>query len=91
MSTPIRHVPDQHRFEASVDGRPCRADYRLADGVMVLTHTEVAPEIEGRGIGGELIQAALDHAKTNGLKVRPQCAFARHYMQQHPESAALRA
>ena len=91
MPIPIRHVPEQSRFEATVEGHRCRADYRLADGVMVLTHTEVAPEIEGRGIAGELIQAALDHAQAHGLKVRPQCSYARHYLQQHPESAALKA
>ena len=91
MPTPIRHVPEHSRFEATVEGHRCRADYRLVDGVMLLTHTEVAPAIEGRGIAGELIQAALDHAQASGLKVRPQCSYARHYLQQHPESAALKA
>ena len=91
MLNTIRHLPERSRFEADVDGHLCRADYRLADGVMELTHTEVAPAVEGRGIGGDLIQAALDHARAHGLKVRPLCAFARHYMQAHPETAALRA
>ena len=91
MPNPIRHVADHSRFEASVDGHVCRADYRLVDGVMELTHTEVAAEVEGHGIGGELIEAALDHARAQGLKVRPLCSFARHYMDEHPETAALRA
>lgn len=91
MPTPIRHAPEKNRFEATVEGHAGRADYRVADGVMVLTHTEVAPEIEGRGIGGELIQAALDHAQARGMKVRPQCSYARRYMEQHPETAALKA
>ena len=91
MPTPIRHAPEKSRFEATLDGHAARADYRVSDGVMVLTHTDVAPEIEGRGIGGELIQAALDHAKAHGLKVRPQCSYARHYMDEHPETSALKA
>ena len=90
MPNTIRHEPDRSRFEVSVDGHFCRANYRLADGVMELTHTEVAPAVEGRGVGGDLIQAALDHARTHGLKVRPLCSFACHYMQDHPETAALR-
>ena len=91
MPNTIRHLPDRARFEAHVDGHVCRADYRLADGVMELTHTEVAPAVEGQGVGGDLIQAALDHARANRLKVRPLCSFARHYMEEHPETAALRA
>ena len=91
MPIPIRHVTDCSRFEASVDGHACHADYRLAAGVMELTHTEVAPAVEGRGVGGDLIEAALDHARAQGLKVRPLCSYARYYMDEHPETAALRA
>ncbi|MEO7709505.1 MAG: GNAT family N-acetyltransferase [Caldimonas sp.] len=91
MPNPIRHAADRSRFESSVDGHLCRADYLLADGVMELTHTEVAAAVEGRGVGGELIEAALDHARAQGLKVRPLCSFARRYMDDHPETAALRA
>ena len=40
MPIPIRHVADRSRFEAGVDGHACHADYRLAAGVMELTHTE---------------------------------------------------
>ena len=27
----------------------------------------------------------------HGLKVRPQCSYARHYMDEHPETSALKA
>jgi hypothetical protein len=45
MSTPpeITHNAEARRFETRVDGYLAVADYRLADGVMHMTHTEVPP------------------------------------------------
>ena len=91
MNLEIEHLADSGRFQTVVDGHPCVADYRLASGVMTITHTEVAPRLEGRGIAGALVQAALDHARAAGLKVRPLCSFARAYMRRHPETSALLA
>lgn len=91
MKLPIEHLPERSRFQAIVEGRTCIADYRLADGVMSITHTEVAPALEGRGIAGALVQAVLDHAQAHGLKVRPLCSYASAYMRRHPETAALLA
>ena len=91
MNLTIEHLPERDRFEVIVEGHTCVADYHLADGVMAITHTEVAPQLEGRGIAGALVQALLDHARANRLKVLPLCSFARAYMRRHPESAELLA
>jgi uncharacterized protein len=91
MKLEIEHLSDRGRFQAVVEGRLCVADYRAIDGVMAITHTEVPPALEGRGIGGALVQAALDHARAAGWKVRPLCSYARAYMQRHPDAAALLA
>jgi predicted GNAT family acetyltransferase len=91
MNLQIEHLPEHGRFQARVDDRLCVADYRRADGVLTVTHTEVPPALQGRGIAGALIQALLDHAGAQRLKVRPLCSYARAYMRRHPESAALLA
>ncbi|HWI10945.1 MAG TPA: GNAT family N-acetyltransferase [Burkholderiaceae bacterium] len=91
MPLHIEHHPERGRFQAVVEGRTCVADYRLADGVITITHTEVPPPLEGRGIAGELVQALLDHARAQGLKVRPLCSYARAYMRRHPATADLLA
>ena len=91
MKLPIEHLPERGRFQTVVEGRTCVADYRLHDGVMTITHTEVPPPLEGRGIAGALVQALLDHAQANGLKVLPLCSYARAWMRRHPETAALLA
>jgi predicted GNAT family acetyltransferase len=86
MPTPVSHCPDQHRFEAAVDGHGGHLDYALNGSVMVIHHTEVDPALEGRGVAGALVRAALDHARTNGLKVDPHCPYAASYMQRHLDS-----
>lgn len=88
---PIVHNAAAQRFEVRIDGWLCRCDYRQVDGVMQLVHTEVAPALEGRGIAARLVQAALDHAQAQGLKVQPRCSYVRVYMQRHPNTQSLLA
>lgn len=91
MTIDISHDAPRGRFHATVQGHLCVCDYRLRDGVMHITHTEVAPELEGRGIAALLVQAALGHAATHGLKVRPLCSYVQSYMRRHPETQSLLA
>jgi predicted GNAT family acetyltransferase len=90
MIEPV-HRPDDHRFEATVDGHGGRLDYSVRGDVMTIVHTEVDPALEGKGVAGRLVQAALDHARASGLKVVPVCEYAASYMERHPESRSLRA
>jgi uncharacterized protein len=89
MSFTIEHDETLGRFSAQVHGHLCVCDYRLRDGVMFMTHTEVAPELEGQGVAAELVRAALAHARERGLKVRPLCSYVQAYMRRHPEVQAL--
>lgn len=47
------------------------------EGRMVIEHTEVDEELRGRNIGFELVQRAVEHARTHGLKISPVCPFAK--------------
>lgn len=87
----VTHNDAARRFEAQVDGHLGVADYELADGVMHMTHTVVPDALRGRGIAAHLVQAALDHARAQGLKVNPLCSYVRTYMERHPDTQALRA
>jgi len=91
MIPTIEHRPERGRFQTTVDGLPGVLDYRLADGVMHITHTEVAPALEGRGVAAALVEAALAHARANGLKVNPVCGYVRAYMRRHPPTQNLLA
>lgn len=91
MEHPIEHDAQRGRFQLTLQGHVCVCDYRLRDGVMVLTHTEVAPELEGHGIAAALVRAALEHAQASGLNVRPLCSYVQAYMRRYPETQALLA
>lgn len=91
MSIEVTHNAAQSRFQAEVEGLLCVADYRLAGDVMQMTHTGVPPQLEGRGIASKLVQAAVDHAKANGLRIAPWCSYVDAWMRRHPETASLRA
>ena len=75
------------RFEASAEGEVAELTYRLRAGRLVLTHTEVPPSLEGRGIGGKFVQAAIDRARKEGLTIVPLCPFARSWLERHPNAA----
>ena len=91
MSPVIEHQPEHGRFRTVVDGETCVADYQLSAGVMVITHTGVAPRVGGRGIAAALMHAVLEHAQQHGLKVNPLCSYARIYMNRHPQFMTLLA
>ena len=91
MNLHIEHHPEAERFQVEVDGHLCVADYRLDGDTMVMTHTGVAPELQGRGIAAALVGAALDHARAQGLKVQPLCSYVQVYMRRHPETLSLLA
>ena len=91
MTAQIIHKPETHHFEARIDGRAGFIAYRVGDGVMTLLHTEVDPALEGHGVAADLVRAALDHARANGLKIDPACSYAASYMERHPETMSLRA
>ena len=65
----VRNNEQLHRFELDVDGHLAVAYYRPSPGVITFTHTEVPPELGGRGVGSTLVKGALDLARAQGLKV----------------------
>ena len=76
------------RFELPADRWLAELVYRIRAGRLVLIHTEVPVELEGRGIGGRLVAAAVDRAAREGLTLVPLCPFARGWLERHPEAAS---
>jgi hypothetical protein len=79
----------QHRFELDVKGHIAKSFYRLGEGVITFEHTEVPPELGGKGVGSRLIKGALDQVRGIGLKVIAECPFVKGYVEKHPEYADL--
>jgi predicted GNAT family acetyltransferase len=81
----VSHDASQQRFEVRADDAVAFLAYERRDGRLVVIHTEVPANLGGRGIGGQLVQAAVALAREDQLKVLPLCPFARTYLRRHPE------
>jgi predicted GNAT family acetyltransferase len=75
----------RQRFELEVEGHLAIAFYKMDGNALTLLHTEVPPELNGKGVGARLAQGALDQVRTAGLKVIPQCSFVKAWIGKHPE------
>ncbi|MEY2433146.1 MAG: uncharacterized protein QOC92_2871 [Acidimicrobiaceae bacterium] len=76
------------RFELTIDGHLAELVYHVHGTRLTLIHTEVPDELGGRGIGGILVQAALDRARRDHLTIVPTCPFARSWLEKHPDAAS---
>lgn len=57
--------------------------------VLVMSHTEVPDGMRGQGVGGRLVEGALDDVRSRGELVEPTCPFVASWIQEHPEYADL--
>jgi uncharacterized protein len=87
--SPVRDNKTNSRFELDVDGAVAFANYRLAPGTVIITHTETPRALRGRGIASELVKGALEMIRADGKKVIAGCGFVVDYLGKHPEFADL--
>ncbi len=85
----VRHDSAARRFTVTADGIDGVVDYQNDGAVMVITHTVVPPEIGGRGIAGQLVKAAFEHARAQDWKVRPECSYAATWVKRHPDYLSI--
>jgi uncharacterized protein len=78
----------ESRFELRVGDLLAELRYHRNGKRFVLLHTGVPAELEGRGIGGRLVAAAIDRAARQGLTIVPLCPFARSWLERHTDEAA---
>jgi hypothetical protein len=77
-----------HRFVVHEGSADAELVYRARPGRLILIHTEVPPELGGRGLGARLVLAALERARRTGETVVPWCPFARRWITEHPGAVA---
>jgi predicted GNAT family acetyltransferase len=84
MPESFRDNEARSRFELDVDGAIAFVTYRKTNGAITLVHTEVPPELGGRGIGSKLGRATLDAVRAQGQKLIVECDFIRNFMGKNP-------
>jgi predicted GNAT family acetyltransferase len=86
-AVPVTDNQAASRFEISEGGHLAELRYHRNGNRLVLIHTEVPEELEGRGLGGRLVVAAIDRAASEGLTIVPYCPFARGWLERHSDVA----
>ncbi len=92
MGTPVqvRHDPDRRRFETSgPDGEGFLTYGEVEPGVLDFDYVEVAPRFRGRGVAGQIVEAACDYARSAGVRVIPTCPYIAAWFRHHPEWRTL--
>jgi predicted GNAT family acetyltransferase len=78
------------RFELIMDEHSRGfVEYYLFNHVVIVTHTEVDPQWEGKGYGSKLARQALDYFRSENKQVVPVCGFFAYQMRHDPEHANL--
>jgi len=81
MKTEIVHQRCAARFSARRDDREAGyLTYEINDGMLDIQHTVVDPALRGQGIGRQLIDATLDFAHQEGLRVTASCSYAAYVL-----------
>jgi predicted GNAT family acetyltransferase len=87
MSATVRDNPAESRYEIQDDERLAGfAVYQLTGQDIAFTHTEVAPELSGRGLARQLVTEALDDARRRGLAVLPFCPYVRNIIARNTDT-----
>lgn len=81
----VVQVSARSLFELEVDGQVAFLAYEESERDVARTHTVVPRELEGRGVGGRLAEAAVGWARSQGLEVLPVCSFVQGWLQRQPD------
>ncbi len=85
-ATTVVDRADASRYEILSAGELAGyVEYRHIDDHIVLTHVEILPAFEGRGMGFALAQGVFDDVRTRGALLDPQCPFMARWFAKHPE------
>lgn len=77
MKDYIKHDVDNDKFYIEGDTQnKGQVTYKIKDGVMDINGTYVDPDHRGKSYAKELVDAAVEYAKSKNLKLHPTCSYA---------------
>jgi predicted GNAT family acetyltransferase len=84
----VRNDSVGSRLVHEAEGAIAQLVYDREGDRLYLIHTEVPKALGGRGIGGELVRAAMQWARADKLTIVPWCPYARRWLREHPDEAS---
>ena len=84
------HDEERETFEAIIGKERAVLEYRSnKEGKFFITHTEVPPTLQGKGIAGILVLHVFDYIRENNMRMIPVCPYVKSYLKKHPEHMDL--
>ena len=68
------------RFEIEEAGHTVWADYRRAEGRLIIDHVEAPQPLRGAGAAGRLMAAIAQRARNEGVTIVPLCSYAADWL-----------
>ena len=62
--------------------------FRLEGDKMIIDHTEVKPEFEGKGLAKKMFAKMIEYARENKLKVVANCSYVQTQIEKNKEDYA---
>ena len=84
----VEHDPAGERLVARSGGEVAELEYRRRGDRLSILRTGVPAPFERRGVGSELVRAAVELAAAEGLTVVPCCTFVQWWLEGHTDLAA---
>ena len=86
IKTKTRNKVRIHRLDERVGDSVAFLSYTIDDkNQMTIWHTEVPPSLQHMGIGGKLVEEAVQLASRDSSGLRIVCPFAKEHLARHPE------
>ncbi len=80
----IKHDITNQRFYTMVEGREAYLQYLIVDkNVLNYYKTYVPNELRGKSIAGKIVEAALNYARENNLKIIPSCSYVDTFIERN--------
>lgn len=77
---------ENHQYEFHIGKLVPKIEYiKSKNGEIYLTHTEVPVQLEGKGVGSQLVEKVLKDIEQQGLRLVPLCPFVAGYIKKHPD------
>ena len=77
---------ENHQYEFHIDKLVPKIEYiKSKNGEIYLTHTEVPVQLEGKGVGSQLVEKVLKDIERQELRLVPLCPFVAGYIKKHPD------
>ena len=78
---------DDHSFYI---GDPVDRDAEITfvskdDEMIMIDHTEVSEKLQGGGVAGKLVEAVVNYARENNLKITASCEYAKKKLERTEE------